>query len=72
MTVRDFMEYSIDASWQTVHIYDNDLGEEVFVGTVDEMPDKYLYGEVGSFDIIDEDCSRLTFNVDPNYDYDED
>ena len=70
MTVEDFMDLSIDANWQTIHIYDNDLSKEAFVGTIEEMPDKYRYGIVGSFDVIDEDSPRLTFNVEPNYDYD--
>jgi hypothetical protein len=70
ITVEDFMDLSVDASWQTIHIYDNDKGEEVFVGTINDMPDKYRYGDIGSFDIIDTDCPRLTLNVDPNYDYD--
>ena len=69
MTVEDFMEYSIDINFQTVHIYDVDKGEEVFVGTIDDMPDKYLYGEVCTFDVIDEDCARLTLNVEANEDY---
>ena len=69
MTVEDFMEYSIEKNWQTVHIYDVDLGEEVFIGIVDDMPDKYLYGELCTFDIIDKNSPILTLNVEANEDY---
>ena len=63
MTVEDFMEYSIDINFQTVHIYDVDKGEEVFVGTIDDMPDKYIEAEVCTFDIVDDTSPRLTLNV---------
>lgn len=63
MTVEDFMEYSIDESWQKFTLYDVDKGEEVFTGTIDECPDKYFEAEVCTFDIIDKDSPRLTLNV---------
>ena len=71
MTVDELMDLSIDANWQTVRIYDVDLGETVFEGTIDEMPDKYRYGEIGSFDIIDEHSPYFTLNVEANNDFDE-
>ena len=63
MTVEDFMEYSIDMDFQTVHIYDVDKDEEVFVGTINDMPEKYLEAEVCTFDIVDETSPILTLNV---------
>ena len=63
MTVEDFMEYSIDESFQKFTLYDVDKGEEVFTGNIDEMPDKYFDAEVCTFDIIDETSPRLTLNV---------
>ena len=69
MTVDEFMDLSIDSSWQKVKIYDVDLGEEVFEGTIDDMPDKYRFGEVGSFDIIDDNSPTLTLNVEANTDF---
>ena len=63
MTVEDFMEYSIDMKFQIVHIYDVDKDEEVFVGTIDDMPDKYVEAEVCTFDIVDENSPILTLNV---------
>jgi hypothetical protein len=63
MTVEDFMEYSIDESWQTFTLYDVDKGEEVFTGNIDDCPDKYLEAEVCTFDLIDKVSPRLTLNV---------
>ena len=63
MTVEDFMEYSIDESFQKFTLYDVDKGEEVFTGNIDECPDEYLEAEVGTFDVIDKDSPRLTLNV---------
>lgn len=63
MTVEDFMEYSIDESFQKFTLYDVDKGKEVFTGTIDECPDRYFDAEVCTFDVIDEDSPRLTLNV---------
>jgi hypothetical protein len=63
MTVENFMEYSIDVSWQKFTLYDVDKGEEVFTGNIDECPDEYLGAEVCTFDVIDKDSPRLTLNV---------
>lgn len=63
LTVENFMEYSIDESWQKFTLYDVDKGEEVFTGNIEECPDKYLEAEVCTFDIIDKDSPRLTLNV---------
>ena len=63
MTVEDFMEYSIDESFQKFTLYDVDKGEEVFTGNIDECPDEYLEAEVCTFDVIDKDSPRLTLNV---------
>ena len=63
MTVEDFMEYSIEESWQKFTLYDVDKGEEVFTGNIDECPDNYLEAEVCTFDVIDENSPRLTLNV---------
>ena len=63
MTVTDFMEYSIEESYQTFTLYDVDKGEEVFTGNIDECPDEYLEAEVCTFDVIDKDSPRLTLNV---------
>ena len=63
MTVEDFMEYSIEESFQKFTLYDVDKGEEVFTGTIDECPDKYFEAEVCTFDVIDKDSPRLTLNV---------
>lgn len=63
MTVEDFMEYSIEESWQKFTLYDVDKGAEVFTGTIDECPDIYFEAEVCTFDVIDEHSPRLTLNV---------
>lgn len=63
MTVTDFMEYSIEESYQKFTLYDVDKGEEVFTGNIDECPDEYLEAEVSTFDVIDKDSPRLTLNV---------
>ena len=63
MTVRDFMEYSIEVDWQKFTLYDVDEGEEIFTGNIDECPDEYLEAEVCTFDVISEDSPCLTLNV---------
>ena len=63
LTVENFMEYSIDESWQKFTLYDVDKGEEVFTGNIDECPDEYLEAEVCTFDAIDKDSPRLTLIV---------
>ena len=63
MTVEDFMEYSIDESFQKFTLYDVDKGEEVFTGYIDDCPDNYLEAEVCTFDVIDKNSSKLTLNV---------
>ena len=68
MTVEDFLEYSIEESWQKFTLYDVDKGETVFMGHIDEMPDKYFDAEVCTFDIIDETSPRLTLNVEVSED----
>jgi len=63
MTVEDFMEYSIEESWQKFTLYDVDKGEEVFTGTIDECPDIFMMAEVCTFDVIDKNSPKLTLNV---------
>ena len=63
MTVEDFMEYSIEESFQKFTLYDVDKGEEVFTGYIDDCPDNYLEAEVCTFDVIDKNSPRLTLNV---------
>lgn len=63
MKVFEFMKYSIDVYWQEFTIYDADKGKDVFTGTLDECPDKYIEAEVCTFDIVDDTSPRLTLNV---------
>ena len=63
MTVRDFMEYSIEVGFQRFTLYDVDEGEEIFTENIDECPDEYLEAEVCTFDVINEDSPCLTLNV---------
>lgn len=63
MTVEDFLEYSIEESWQKFTLYDVDTGYEVFTGIIDDCPDKYIKAEVCTFDVVDKMSPRLTLNV---------
>ena len=63
MTVKEFMEYSIDVDWQEFTLYDIEKGEEVFTGNIDECPNNYIEAEVCTFDTINESSPRLTLNV---------
>ena len=62
MTIGDFLDYCIDAGLLTVEIYSLEVGETVWTGWGDEMPNEYLDSELGSFDIPSKQ-GILTLNI---------
>lgn len=63
-TVSDLTELFVDSSFQTVAIYDCGKEEEVFRGTVDDIPEDLQDLEVQSIDNLEKNSDVLTINVD--------
>ena len=65
MTVRDFLELSIEPSFQEVELYDTEEGEVICKSTADDIlfEDEFTDMEVDSFDVIDKHSTVLTLNV---------
>ncbi len=63
-TVSDLTELFVETSNQTVAIYDCGKEEEVFRGTVDDIPEDLQYLEVQSIDNIEKNNDVFTINVD--------
>ena len=62
MNVFDFVELCCDPGLLTVRLFDLDSGEDVWTGYGDEIPEKYGYLPVGSFDCPDKE-GEITINV---------
>lgn len=62
MSVYDFLNLCIDSSFLTVDIYDIDMGEVVYSGSADDIPDDYLYTDVSSWDVPTKP-DKMTINV---------
>ena len=63
-TVSDLTELFVEPSIQTVAIWDCDKEEEVFRGTVDDIPEDLQGLEVQSIDDIEKNSDVFTINVD--------
>ena len=63
-TVSDLTELFVDTTIQTVAIWDGGKEEEVFRGTVDEIPEDLQGLDVQSIDNIEKNSDVLTINVD--------
>lgn len=63
MTVYDFIDLCIDCGLLTVEIYSCDAGDVVWTGPGDEVPEEYLYADLGSFDVPSKP-DHITLNID--------
>lgn len=62
-TIYDWIFYCTEAQFCNVALYDNDIGDTVFVGSLSEVPEKYQSYEVQSFDPVDRETTCLTLNI---------
>lgn len=63
-TVSDLTELFVEPTLQTVAIWDCGKEEEVFRGTVDDIPEDLQALEVQSIDDIEKNSDVFTINVD--------
>lgn len=63
-TVSSLTDLFIEPTIQTVAIWDCGKDEEVFRGTVDDIPEDLQYLEVQSIDNIEKNNDVFTINVD--------
>ena len=68
MTVREFVELSIEPSFQEVELWSVDEDTVIYSGTVEDLlddddNDDFCEMEIGSFDVIDKHSQKLTLNV---------
>ena len=61
MTIRKFLELSVEPSFQEFKIWDIGKGEYIFEGTSDDCFN--LDDEIGSIDLIDATSPILVFNI---------
>ena len=50
MTLQDFIDMAIDNHYDC-YVWDNEKEEEVFIGTIDDIPDELLECEFSSWEI---------------------
>lgn len=63
-TVSDLTDLFVESTLQTVAIWDCGKDEEVFRGTIDDIPEDLQYLEVQSIDTIEKNSDVFTINVD--------
>lgn len=63
-TVSDLTDLFVESTLQTVAIWDCGKDEEVFCGTIDDIPEDLQELEVQSIDTIEKDSDVFTINVD--------
>lgn len=63
-TVSALTDLFVETTIQTVAIWDCGKDEEVFRGTIDEIPQDLQYLEVDSIDNLEKNSDVLTINVD--------
>ena len=59
MTLQDFVDMAID-DYYDCYVWDNDKEEEVFKGTIDDIPEELLEQEFSSWEI---DNGIIGFNI---------
>ena len=62
ITVEDFMYLCIENSECKVTLYDVNKEKDVWTGRGDEIPDKYMYRDVLSWD-VPEKAGAITLNI---------
>lgn len=63
-TVSDLTDLFVESTLQTVAIWDCGKDEEVFRGTIDDIPEDLQDLEVQSIDTIEKNSDVFTINVD--------
>ena len=59
ITIQDFIEMAISDDY-SCYIWDNEKEEEVFIGTIDDIPDELLECELTSWEINN---GRIGLNI---------
>lgn len=62
MTVREFLWLCIDDSMLTVTLYDLITNDNVYIGSAEDIPDKYIDCCVQSFDVPTKEY-EITLNI---------
>lgn len=60
MQLYDFVEMAVDDCY-SCYIWDNNLEEEIFKGTIDEIPEELLEREITSWEMYE---GMIGFNID--------
>lgn len=68
MSVRDFRFYCTEASFCQVAIFDLSDGENIYEGTLYDVPSDLWDYDVCSFDSINEDNPKLVLNIETGTD----
>lgn len=67
ITVKDFIYMCTEPSLQKIKLYNCDINEDVWEGYADEIPQKYEYWYIGSWDSIIAPSTTLTLNIIKEY-----
>lgn len=57
--LEDIIELTVDTSYE-IYIYDNELEENVYNGTLEDIPEDIIGAEISSWEM---DCGRLGFSI---------
>lgn len=63
MDIQDFKFLLSESGLCTVHIFSLEKGEDVYFGNFDDIPEKFIYKEIGSID-APTSAYELTINID--------
>ena len=62
MNIYEFLDYCIDAGMMEVEIYSLDDGDVVWTGDGDEVPERFGYLELASYDVPGKP-GKITLNI---------
>ena len=63
ITVRSFCEMCVEPSLQMINLYDCDIGDVVWEGFADDVPEEYEDWYISSWDCIISPSATLTLNI---------
>ncbi len=61
ITVREFVDLALSVNGDTIKIYDNEKGDNIFKGTISKLTDDILDRSIGSWNIED---GTICLNID--------
>lgn len=61
MTLRDFIWYALETYYEC-RIWDSNREEDVFIGTINEIPEKLMNRTFGSWELTDD--GKIGINID--------